>query len=98
MKGAITVFSQKPVDSQKLPQVFNAILNLYGTVLIRRDGLSFIVPSSDAKSRSQEINLGEVPKEKYDIFLTEVIPLKFYSADTIQQILNPYISKRSDFH
>lgn len=93
IRGSITVYSQKPVESQKLPQVFNAILNLYGASVIQRDGLSFIVPSAEAKTRSHEVNLGDIPREKNDTFLTQIITLKFASVESLSQLLAPYITK-----
>jgi general secretion pathway protein D len=93
VRGTVTIFSQKPVDSEKLPQVFQAVLNLYGYAVVKRDGISFIIPATDARSRSQYVNFGEISEDKNDVFITQVIPLRYYPAETVSQILTPYFSK-----
>ena len=93
VKGSVTIISQKPVESDKLYQVFQAVLNLYGFTIVKRDSVSFIIPSTDGRARSPVVNLGEVSDDKLDLHLTQIVPMKYYPVDTVSQILTPYISK-----
>lgn len=93
VRGSVTIVSQKPVESDKLYQVFQAVLNLYGFTIIKRDSVSFIVPSTDGRARSPVVNFGEVSDDKLDLFITQVVPLKYFPSETVSSILTPYISK-----
>jgi len=93
IKGNITIYSQKPVSSQDINKIFEAILNLYGYTVVKKEKISLIIPISDAKIRSGEINIGKVPEEKKESFINQIIPLKYYSAATLSQILSPYLTK-----
>ncbi len=93
VRGSVTIISQKPVESDKLYQVFQAVLNLYGFTIIKRDSVSFIVPSTDGRARSPLVNFGDISDDKQDLYITQVIPLKYYPSETVSQILTPYISK-----
>ncbi len=93
VRGNVTIFSQSPVESEKLNQVFHAVLNLYGYTVIKKDSVSFVVPSIDARARSPIVNFGNIQDDKLDIHITQVIPLRYYPVDTVSQILTPYLSK-----
>lgn len=93
VRGSVTIISQKPVESDKLYQVFQAVLNLYGFAVIKRDSVSFIVPSTDGRARSPVVNYGDISDDKLDQHITQIIPMKYYPVETISQILTPYLSK-----
>ncbi|MCM8816992.1 MAG: hypothetical protein NC913_05720 [Candidatus Omnitrophica bacterium] len=93
VRGAVTIISQKPVESDRLYQVFQAVLNLYGFTIVKRDGVSFIIPSTDGRARSPIVNYGDIGDDKLDQHITQIIPMKYYPVETISQILTPYLSK-----
>ncbi len=93
VRGNVTIFSQKPVESEKLNQVFQAVLNLYGFTVIKKDSVSFIIPSTDGRARSPVVNFGDIQDDKLDVHITQIIPMKYYPVDTVSQILTPYLSK-----
>ena len=93
VRGSVTIFSQKPIESEKLNQVFQAVLNLYGFTVIKKESVSFIIPSTDGRARSPVVNFGDIEEDKLDIHLTQIIPMKYYPVDTVSQILTPYLSK-----
>ncbi|MCM8825429.1 MAG: hypothetical protein NC937_04715 [Candidatus Omnitrophica bacterium] len=93
VRGSVTIISQKPVESEKLYQVFQAVLNLYGFTIVKRDSVSFIIPSADGRARSPVVNLGDVSDDKLDLYLTQIVPMKHYPVETVSQILTPYVSK-----
>ncbi len=93
VRGSVTIVSQRPVESDKLYQVFQAVLNLYGFTIVKRDSVSFIIPSTDGRARSPVVNYGDITDDKLDLHITQIIPMKYYPVETISQILTPYISK-----
>jgi len=68
-------------------------LNFYGFTVIKKDGFSLISPIADGKIRTKYINVGDIPKDKEEEFIVQVIPLKYYPPETISQIITPYITK-----
>ncbi len=93
VKGNITIYSNRPVPSGEIETIFKAVLNLYGFSVVRDGAISKIIPSSDARIRVKDINVGPVPADRMEDFLIQIIPLKHYPPDVISQILAPYITK-----
>lgn len=93
VKGTITVYANKPVPAEDIDKIFKTILNLYGYSVIKKDTVSLIIPSTEARIRIRDINVGDVPVEKMEDFIIQIIPLKHYPPDILAQILAPYITK-----
>jgi len=93
VRGNITVYSYKPVPSGDIKTIFKAILNLYGFTSIEKEGVSFVIPVSEGRARVRAVNVGEIPPDKMEDFLIQVVPLQYYPPDTISQVLSPYITK-----
>lgn len=93
VRGNITVYSYKPVPSEDIETIFKSVLNLYGFTAIRKDGVSLVVPVTEGRTRVRAVNIGEVPPDKMEDFLIQVVPLKFYPPETISQVLTPYITR-----
>ncbi|MCX8082074.1 MAG: hypothetical protein N3D17_01555 [bacterium] len=93
VKGTITVYANKPVPAEEIDKIFKTILNLYGYSVIKKDSLSIIIPSTEARIRMREINIGDIPSDKMEDFIIQIIPLKHYPPDILAQILSPYITK-----
>ncbi|HRR96385.1 MAG TPA: secretin N-terminal domain-containing protein [Candidatus Ratteibacteria bacterium] len=93
VKGNVTIYSNKPVPVDQIDQIFKTVLSLYGFTVIKKGDISFIIPVSEGKARTGIINIGEVPDDKMGDYIIQIIPLEYYPAQTISQILNPYISK-----
>ncbi|HNS31824.1 MAG TPA: secretin N-terminal domain-containing protein [bacterium] len=93
VRGNITVYSYKAVPAGEIENIFKSILNLYGFTSVRKEGVSFIIPLTDGKTRAKDVNIGDVPPDKLEDFIIQIIPLKYYPPDTISQVLTPYISR-----
>lgn len=93
VRGNVTIYSNKPVPVGQIDQIFKTVLSLYGYTVVKKGDVSFIVPVSEGKARSRIINVGEVPKDKLQDYIIQIVPLKYYPSETISQILNPYITK-----
>ncbi|MCM8770005.1 MAG: hypothetical protein NC911_10145 [Candidatus Omnitrophica bacterium] len=95
VRGNITIYSQKPVPAREIDTVFRSVLHLYGFAVVKKGHISEIIPVQDARIRTREINLGKVPPEKESIFLHQIVPLRYCDANTLAQLLAPYLSKGS---
>ncbi len=93
VRGTITIYSTTPVQIENIDRVFKSILNFYGFTVIKKENLSLIIPLSEGKIRTKDINITDIPENKEEDFIIQVIPLKYYPSDTISQIITPYISK-----
>jgi len=95
VRGNITIYSQKPVPAKEIDAVFRAILNLYGFVVVKKGYISEIIPLTDARVRTKDINIGKVPPEREQLFLHQIVPLRYCDSSSLAQILSPYLSKGS---
>ncbi len=93
VKGKLTIYSNSPVPLEEMDTIFKSILNLYGFSVIKEGSISKIIPSTEARIRVRDINVGPVPAGRMEDFLIQIIPLKHYPPDVISQILAPYITK-----
>lgn len=93
VKGTITVYANKPTPVEDIDKIFKTILNLYGFSVIKKDSVSLIIPSTEARIRMRDINVGDIPPEKMEDFIIQIIPLKYYPPDVLAQIISPYITK-----
>jgi len=93
VRGTITIYSTTPIPVEQIDRVFKAVLNFYGFTVVKKDSLSLISPITDGRIRTKYINVGDIPKDKEEEFIVQVIPLKYYPPETISQIITPYLTK-----
>ncbi len=93
VRGNITIYSNSPVPTEEIKTIFKAVLNLYGFSVIKQGPITSIIPTTEARIRTTQINVGKVSPDKMEDFVIQLIPLKHYPTDTLSQILVPYITK-----
>lgn len=93
VRGNITIYSNSSISVEEINAIFKSILNLYGFSVVKEGSISKIIPSTEARLRVREINVGPVPEGKMEDFLIQIIPLKYYPPDVLSQILASYITK-----
>jgi general secretion pathway protein D len=93
VRGNVTIYSNKAVSSDNINRIFKTILNLYGYIVVEKDDISIILPVSEGKAKTKTINVGDVPEDMMEEFIIQVVPIEHYSADTLSQILSPYVTK-----
>lgn len=76
--------------------LFEAILDLNGFSIVRKDGISKIVKKRDIKSKSIPTELGTRLGESSESYVTRLVPLKNIQANEIANILKPLISREGD--
>ncbi|MBN2298778.1 MAG: hypothetical protein JXM72_09295, partial [Deltaproteobacteria bacterium] len=90
--GKVTVISPRKMTLDEAYQVFLSVLevNGYGTVTV--GGVTKIVKSSDAITKSLDTTM-EAPAFREDKMVTQIIPLKHADANDMRTLLSPLISK-----
>ena len=90
--GKVTVISPRKMSLDEAYQVFQSVLevNGYGTVTV--GGVTKIVKSSDAITKSLGTTM-EPPAFREDKMVTQIIPLKHADANDMRTLLSPLISK-----
>ncbi len=92
VSGKVTVISPRKMSLDEAYQVFLSVLevNGYGTVTV--GGVTKIVKSSEAITKSLETAIN-LPALREDRMVTQIIPLKHAEANDMRTLLSPLISK-----
>jgi general secretion pathway protein D len=93
VKGTVTVLSPEKVTIDEAYRVFLSVLEVNGYTTVPAGKVIKIIPSGDAKSKGLETIRGKVGISKEDKIITQLIPLKYASADHMVKILRPLVSK-----
>jgi general secretion pathway protein D len=77
-------------------RLFEAILDLNGFSIIKKDGINKVIPKRDIKGESLPTQVGTYLEAPSDRFVTRLIPLKNVNASEIANTLKPLISREGD--
>jgi general secretion pathway protein D len=77
-------------------RLFEAILDLNGFSIIKKDGINKVIPKRDIKGESLPTQVGTYLEPPSDRFVTRLIPLKNVNASEIANTLKPLISREGD--
>jgi general secretion pathway protein D len=77
-------------------RLFEAILDLNGFAIVKKDGINKIIPKRDIKSESLPTEIGTQYESPSDRFITRLVPLKNINATEVANTLKPLISKEGD--
>ncbi len=81
---------------QNALRLFEAILDLNGFAIVKKDGVSKIIPKRDIKIESLPTGSGIEYGTPSDIYVTRLVPLKNINAQEVANTLKPLISKEGD--
>jgi len=97
VKGTINVVSPSKVSAEEAYRVFESVLEVYGFTTIPSGSVVKIVSLRTAKDRGVEtlVAPGMPPTGPQDNMVTQIIPLNYASAEDLQKILAPLVSKTS---
>lgn len=91
VKGTITITSANPIPSALTYQVLLSALRTQGYAAVEGNGMTTILPESDAKVHYSG-TYGANAKVGGDQIITQVFPLKYESATQLVPVLRPLIS------
>src|SRR3972149_6666234 len=93
----VTVVAPKGgFKKQNALRLFEAILDLNGFAIVKKDGVSKIIPKRDIKIESLPTGSGIEYGTPSDIYVTRLVPLKNINAQEVANTLKPLISKEGD--
>src|SRR3990170_8268796 len=93
----VTVVAPKGgFKKQNALRLFEAILDLNWFAIVKKDGVSKIIPKRDIKIESLPTGSGIEYGIPSDIYVTRLVPLKNINAQEVANTLRPLISKEGD--
>ncbi|MGH7908284.1 MAG: secretin N-terminal domain-containing protein, partial [Thermodesulfobacteriota bacterium] len=81
---------------QNALRLFEAILDLNGFAIVKKEGVSKIIPKRDIKIESLPTGSGIEYGSPSDIYVTRLVPLKNINAQEVANTLRPLVSKEGD--
>jgi general secretion pathway protein D len=96
VSGKVTIISPKPVSKKEAYKVFESILEVYGFLAIEVGEVTKIIPIAEGRQKAGRVQYGKkVSKSVRDQMITQLIPLKYVSADKLLSVLRPLIPPTS---
>ncbi len=93
----VTVISPRGgFNKQNALRLFEAILDLNGFSIVKKDGINKIVPKRDIKTENLPTEIGTQYGAPSDRFVTRLVPLKNINSSEVANILRPLISREGD--
>jgi len=93
VRGKITIISPKEVTVEEAFRIFESVLEVNELTLVKVGKIYKIVPAREAKEHRIKTIIGKEKVFPEDIFVTQVIPLKYIDANEIANVLRGLISK-----
>jgi general secretion pathway protein D len=91
VKGTVNIISARPVPKSLVYPTLLSALRLQGFTAVEADGVVKIVPEADAKQQGGGVSVGPVGAGG-DRLVTQVVTLKYESAQQIVNVLRPLIT------
>jgi len=91
VKGTVNIISARPVPKSLVYPTLLSALRLQGFTAVEGDGVVKIVPEADAKQQGGGVSVGPVGAGG-DRLVTQVVTLKYESAQQIVNVLRPLIT------
>jgi type II secretory pathway component GspD/PulD (secretin) len=98
LQGTITIESLEKVSPEVVISILESTLMVKGYTLIESDNTFKIVPLPDTKQTNVAVNVGTSPDDikETDVVITQVMTLKYASANTLKTILQPLVGKHGN--
>ena len=95
VRGKVTIISPSKISVKEAYKVFESVLEVHGFTAVKAGEVTKIIPSPDARSKNIETRLRREATSPEDKVVTQLIPLKYASADEIKRLFSPLVSKSS---
>jgi len=94
VQGRVTVIGPKSLTAEEVYQVFLSILQVKGFATVPAGKIFKIVPAANMGTRELDMKVGPAGGHgKTDRYMTQVIPVRFTSAQDLQSLLAPLLPK-----
>ncbi len=95
VQGTVTIISPTKISEDDAYRVFESVLEVHGFTTISSGAVTKIIPSVKARSQNMEILQQPTSGGPGDKIVTQIIPLKYSSPDTIKTVLTPLVNQTS---
>ncbi len=95
VRGKVTIISPSRISVKEAYKVFESVLEVHGFTAVKAGDVTKIIPSPDARSKDIETLLKKEARSPEDRVVTQLVPLKYASADEIKRLFAPLVSKSS---
>ncbi len=95
VKGKVTIISPARISVKEAYKVFESVLEVHGYATVKAGEVIKIIPAPDARSKNITTMLRQEAASPDDKIVTQLIPLKYATANEIKTLFTPLISKNS---
>ena len=95
VRGEVSIISPARISVEEAYEVFESVLDVHGFTSVESGGVIKIVPATEAMTKSVKTLIAQEAVSPSDQVVTQVIPLKYASAEEIKQLFAPLVSKNS---
>ncbi|MDR2548852.1 MAG: type II secretion system secretin GspD [Desulfobulbus sp.] len=95
VKGKVTVISPTRISEEDAWRVFESVLEVHGYAAVPSGSVTKIVPSVTARTKNILTLHDGDPLSQDDRIVTQIVSLKYASADEVRNLLAPLVSKNS---
>lgn len=87
LKGAVTLKTARPMSQEGLLEVFESVLELQDAAIVVDGGVYKVLPRDEAIAAGKQIRMSAGKGRRGIGVATEIVPLKYVSADEMERIL-----------
>ncbi|MCL2790579.1 MAG: type II secretion system secretin GspD [Desulfobulbus sp.] len=95
VKGKVTVISPTRISEENAWRVFESVLEVHGFAAVPSGSVTKIVPSVTARTKNVATLHDGEPLSADDRIVTQIVALKYVSAEEMKNLLTPLVSKNS---
>ncbi len=90
--GKVTIISPTPVTIDEAWKIFESVLQVNQLTTVGTGNVIKILSLRDAKGANISTYLGRQPEQTSDVYITQVVPLHYVTANDMANVLRPFLS------
>lgn len=90
--GKVTIVSPTPVAIDEAWRIFESVLQVNQLTTVGTGSVMKIIPLREAKGSDISTYLGRTAEQTTDVYVTQVIPLHYITANDMANVLRPFLS------
>jgi general secretion pathway protein D len=92
VSGKVTIISPTPVSIDEAWKIFESVLQVNQLTTVGTGNVIKIMSLRDAKGADISTYLGRRPEQTSDVYITQVVPLHYITANDMANVLRPFLS------
>lgn len=95
VRGKVTVLSPKKLTTKQAYEVFESVLAVNGFTVVETGQVTKIIPAQNMSGHGLPLGTRRLLRGE-DQFITQIMPVKYLDAKTLQPLLKPLLSKNGN--